>query len=836
MTSDKTPPAGGPITHRVEPISIEHEMKTSYINYAMSVIIGRAIPDVRDGLKPVHRKSLFAMWEMGNTSDKPTKKSARVVGEVMGKFHPHGDASIYDTIVKMAQPFSYRHMLVQGQGNFGSVDGDAAAASRYTEVRLFPYAEALLEDLDKETVRFIPNYDESLKEPTVLPSKIPNLLVNGTDGIAVGMATKMPPHNLREVCAAVIRYLDNPQVTVEDLMQVMPAPDFPTGGLLMGTEGARNIYSTGQGKLVVRGVANIEESEGGNRGDRIIVTELPYQMNKAQWIANIAEMVKDKKIDGISDIRDESDKEGIRVVFELRKGTMSPVILNNLYKNTALESSFWASNLAIVDGQPKILNLHALLGHFVQHRIEMIRRRSEFNLRKAQEKVHILDGLLVALSKIDLVIAAIRASDTVDNARNALIAKFGLDEPQANAILQMQLRRLAALEQQKITDEKKGLEAEITRFTTILSSEANIKDEIRRETAEISAKFGDARRTRIEIDTSDLSNEDLIEDKTVLVSLTTANYIKRTDLDTYRNQRRGGHGITGMATKEEDLVDSVFVAGMKDYLLCFTNIGRVYWLKVYQIPESSRVAKGKPIVNLLNVKDEVVTTVIPIREFRHDHYLLFATKFGQVIKIPQDKFDNPRSVGTNAIRLRENDQLVSVIQTDGTKEIVMTTRFGRSLRFHEKTVRVVARTAVGVRGMKMRGEDTIVAVTLLEKDHLLTISDVGFGKRTEFDDFMGHGRGTLGVRNMLLERDDNAVVIESRAVSAGDQIVVMTASGVVIRIRVGEIRIIGRGTKGVRIMRLDKGDRVVGVALVPADEINGGGEPTVPPADEQENS
>jgi DNA gyrase subunit A len=836
LTSDKTPPAGGPITHRVEPVSIEHEMKTSYINYAMSVIIGRAIPDVRDGLKPVHRKSLFAMWEMGNTSDKPTKKSARVVGEVMGKFHPHGDASIYDTIVKMAQPFSYRHMLVQGQGNFGSVDGDAAAASRYTEVRLFPYAEALLEDLDKETVRFIPNYDESLKEPTVLPSKIPNLLVNGTDGIAVGMATKMPPHNLREVCAAVTRYLDNPQVTVEDLMQVMPAPDFPTGGLLMGTEGARNIYSTGQGKLVVRGVANIEESEGGNRGDRIIVTELPYQMNKAQWITTIAEMVKDKKIDGISDIRDESDKEGIRVVFELRKGTMSPVILNNLYKNTALESSFWASNLAIVDGQPKILNLHALLGHFVQHRIEMIRRRSEFDLRKAQEKVHILDGLLVALSKIDLVIAAIRASDTVDNARSALIAKFGLDEPQANAILQMQLRRLAALEQQKITDEKKGLEAEITRFTTILSSEANIKDEIRRETAEIAAKFGDARRTRIEIDTSDLSSEDLIEDKTVLVSLTTANYIKRTDLDTYRNQRRGGHGITGMATKEEDLVDSVFVAGMKDYLLCFTNIGRVYWLKVYQIPESSRVAKGKPIVNLLNVKDEVVTTVIPIREFRHDHYLLFATKFGQVIKIPQDKFDNPRSVGTNAIRLRENDQLVSVIQTDGTKEIVMTTRFGRSLRFHEETVRIVARTAMGVRGMKLRGEDTIVAVTLLEKDHLLTISDVGFGKRTEFDDFRGHGRGTLGVKNMLLERDDNAVVIESRAVSAGDQIVVMTASGVVIRIRVGEIRIIGRGTKGVRIIRLDKGDRVVGVALVPADEINGGGEPTVPPADEQENS
>jgi DNA gyrase subunit A len=544
-------------------------------------------------------------------------------------------------------------------------------------------------------------------------------------------------------------------------------------------------------------------------------------VNKAQWIANIADMVKEKRIDGISDLRDESDKEGIRVVFELRKGTISPVILNQLYKLTALESSFWVINLAIVDNQPKTLTLHGLLECFVQHRIEVVRRRSEFDLKKAQEKVHILNGLLVALSKIDLVIAAIRASDTVDNARNALIAKFGLDEPQANAILQMQLRRLAALEQQKIIDEKKGFEVEITRLTAILSSEANIKDEIRRETAEIAAKFGDARRTRIEIDTSDLSSEDLIEDKTVLVSLTTANYIKRTDLDTYRKQRRGGHGITGMATKEEDLVDSVFVAGMKDYLLCFTNIGRVYWLKVYQIPESSRVAKGKPIVNLLNIKDEVVTTVIPIREFRHDHYLLFATKFGQVIKIPQDKFDNPRSVGTNAIKLRENDQLVSVIQTDGTKEIILTTRFGRSLRFHEKTVRIVARTAVGVRGMKLRGEDTIVAVTLLEKDHLLTISDVGFGKRTEFDDFRGHGRGTLGVKNMLLERDDNAVVIESRAVSAGDQIVVMTASGVVIRIRVDEIRIIGRGTKGVRIMRLDKGDRVIGVALVPAEMDNG---------------
>jgi DNA gyrase subunit A len=823
-----------PVIPRVEPVSIEQEMKTSYIDYAMSVIIGRAIPDVRDGLKPVHRRSLYAMWEMGNTSDKPTKKSARVVGEVMGKFHPHGDASIYDTIVKMAQPFSYRHMLVQGQGNFGSVDGDSAAASRYTEVRLSPYAETLLMDIDKETVSFVPNYDESLEEPVVLPAKIPNLLVNGSDGIAVGLATKMPPHNLREVCSAVRTYLDNPASSVEDFIRIMPGPDFPTGGVLMGIEGAKNVYATGQGRLIVRGVATIEESESGSRGDRIIVTELPYQVNKAQWITAIAEMVKEKRIDGITDIRDESDKEGIRVVFELRKGTMAPVILNNLYKHTSLESSFWAINYAIVDNQPKILTLHELLGQFVQHRIQVIRSRSEFDLKKAQEKVHILDGLLMALARIDEVIAAIRSSDTVDTARTVLISRFGLSEPQANAILQMQLRRLAALEQQKITDDKRGLEAEITRLLTILSSEANIRDEIRREIDEIAGKFGDARRTQIALDMSDLSTEDLIEDKTVLVSITIANYIKRTDIDSYRKQRRGGHGVTGMTIKEDDVVDSVFAAGMKDYLLCFTNTGRVYWLKVYQIPESSRVAKGKPIVNLLNLKDEMVTTVIPIREFAKDRYLLFSTRLGQAIKIPLDQFSFPRSVGTNAIRLRGDDQLVDVILTDGTKEIILTSRFGQSLRFHEDSIRTVGRNAQGVRGMKLRGGDTVVALTLLEKDHLLTISDVGFGKRTEFDDFRGHGRGTMGVRNMQLERD--AVVIASCAVLESDEILVMTASGIVIRTPVSEIRVIGRGTKGVRIMRLSENDRVVGIAVVPADVDEGqtnGMEPATPDAPDE---
>ncbi len=819
MTSDPDLPRDDAVTERVEEVSIEKEMKTSFIDYAMSVIIQRAIPDVRDGLKPVHRRSLFAMWEMGNTSDKPTKKSARVVGDVMGKYHPHGDASIYDTIVKMAQPFSYRHTLVEGQGNFGSVDGDAAAAQRYTEVRLRPYAEALLEDIEKETVPLVPNYDESLTEPVVLPAKIPNLLVNGTDGIAVGMATKMPPHNLREVCTAVVAYLDNPAITVEELMTSLPAPDFPTGGILMGVEGVRNIFTSGQGRLVVRGVATIEEPKSGSRNPRIIVSELPYQVNKAQWITAIADMVKNKRIEGISDIRDESDKEGIRVVFDLKKDAIPSVVLNNLYKNTQLESSFWAINYAIVENQPRLLNLPELLDHFVRHRIEIITKRSEFDLKKALEKVHILNGLLIALARIDDVIAAIRASETVEDARNALITRFGLDEPQANAILQMQLRRLAALEQKKIIDEKAGLETEIARRQHILSSEETIKAEIRRETMEVSEKFGDARRTQISLNFGDISNEDLIEDKTVLVSITTANYIKRTDIDVYRKQRRGGHGITGMTTKEDDVVDSIFTASLKDYLLCFTNTGRVYWLKVYQIPESSRVAKGKPIVNLLNLKDEVVTTVIPIREFAEDQHLLFATRLGQVIKIPLDQFSNPRSVGTNAIRLRGGDQLVEVILTDGNKEIILTSRFGQSLRFHEETVRTVGRTAQGVRGMKMKGGDTVVAVTLVEKDHLLTISDVGFGKRTEFDEFRGHGRGTMGVRNIQLERD--AVVIASCAVMDTDEIVVMTASGIVIRIHVNEIRVIGRGTKGVKIMRLDENDRIIGIAIVPQDDESG---------------
>jgi DNA gyrase subunit A len=824
LTSEEqgTDVPAGSAASRVIPITIEAEMKTSYINYAMSVIIGRAIPDVRDGLKPVHRRSLFAMWEMGNTSDKPTKKSARVVGDVMGKFHPHGDAAIYDTIVKMAQPFSYRYPLIEGQGNFGSIDGDSPAAMRYTEVRLESIAEELLKDIEKETVSFVPNFDESLNEPTVLPAKIPNLLVNGSSGIAVGMATNMPPHNLGEVCDAVCMCLEQPDSSVDDLLRILPGPDFPTGGVIMGREGIRAAYETGQGKVVVRGVAEIEER--GTKGDRIVITEIPFQVNKARLIEHVAGLVKEKKIEGISDIRDESDKEGLRVVIDLKKGIIPGIILNQLYKHTALESTFGIINLAIVDNQPRYLPLRELIDQFVLHRIEVIRRRSEFDRKKAEERVHILKGLLLALSRIDEVIAAIRASDTAETAKNTLQARFGLDEVQAQAILQMQLRRLAALEQQKILDEKNGLEQEIAQLSELLSEERNIRAEIRRELIAAKEKYGDSRRTQISASALSIDREDMIEDKKVLVSLTSLNYIKRMDIDTYRQQRRGGKGIIGMSTKDEDYVENVFIANTHDYLLCFTSNGRVYWLKVYEIPESARTSRGKAIVNLLNLQDEAVTTVIPVREFSHDRFLQFVTRLGQIIKIPLKEFSFPRSVGTNAIRLRENDQLVDVIMTDGSKEIILTSSFGQSLRFHENTVRTVGRNAQGVRGMKMRGGDTVVAITLLEKDHLLTISDAGFGKRTEFDDFRGHGRGTMGVRNIQLER--NAVVIASCAVAVTDEIIVMTASGIVMRTAVSEIRIIGRGTKGVRIMRLDENDRVVGIAVVPPDIDNGdSGEP-----------
>jgi len=799
----------------VVPVNIEEEMKSCYIDYAMSVIIGRAIPDARDGLKPVHRRTLYAMWEMGNTSDKPYKKSARVVGDVMGKYHPHGDSAIYDTLVKMAQPFSYRYMLVDGQGNFGSIDGDSAAAMRYTEARLTKVSEELLTDIEKETVDFVPNFDESLKEPDVLPARVPNLLVNGSSGIAVGMATNMPPHNLREVCEATCRIIDEPGISTEELMRIMPGPDFPTGGVIMGTDGVRDAYLTGRGKCVVRGIAEIEE-EG--RTPQIIITEIPFQVNKARLIEHIANLVRDKRIEGISDIRDESDRDGMRVVIDLKKGVAPQVVLNFLYKHTALESSFGIINLAIVDRQPRTLNLKELIQEFLKHRVDVVRRRSEFDLRKTEERMHILRGLLIALDNIDAVVATIRASQTTEEALAALVARFALDEVQADAILKMQLRRLAALEQQKILDERDALAKEIERLTAILASEASILAEIRKELIDISARYGDERRTRIGYAAEAFDKEDLIEDKPMLVSLTSSNYIKRIDLDTYRNQRRGGRGIIGMATKDDDGVENVFVANMHDCLLCFTDRGKVYWLKVYDLPEGQRTGKGKALVNLLNLDGgERVTAVIPVREFGSDHFLFFATRGGTVAKMALDEFSRPRQTGINAINLRDGDELVDVKATDGNQELILTTRFGQSLRFHEEAVRPVRRNAMGVRGIRLRHGDALQAVSVVENDHLLTITEQGFGKRTDFDEFRGHGRGTMGVRNIVVDVRGGSV-IGSMAVSDDDEIIVMSASGIVIRTKVSEISIQKRGTRGVRIMKLDEGDRVIGFTILDAED------------------
>ena len=826
MTSD---PAGLSAGRRV-PVEIEDEMKVSFIDYAMSVIIGRAIPDARDGLKPVHRRTLYAMWDMGNTHDRPYKKSATVVGEVMGKYHPHGDAAIYDTLVKMAQSFAYRTPLVDGQGNFGSVDGDAAAAMRYTEVRLTRAAEELLKDLEKETVPFGPNFDESLKEPLVLPSRLPNLLINGSNGIAVGVATTMLPHNPGEACRAVTAYLDDPSITVDELVKVLPAPDFPTGGIIMGTAGIREAYQTGRGKCVVRGVAEITDDE---KNPTILITEIPFQVNKARLVEDIAGLVKEKRIEGISDIRDESDKEGIRVVIELKKGAMPGVVLNQLYKHTPLETSYGIIHYAIVDGQPRVLSLTDLLREFVNHRMNMVRRRTQFDLRKAQERVHILEGLLLALASIDAVIAAIRAAESAERAKIDLTSRFALDEVQADAILKMQLRTLAGLERKKIRDEHDEVKKEILRLSEILSDDAHIRAEIRREMQEMAAAFGNERRTRISGESQDLTKEDLIEDRPMLVSLTGENYIKRMALETYRKQHRGGRGIMGMATKEEDLVEDAFVANMLDYLLCFTNLGRIFWLKVYDIPEAVRTAKGKPIVNLLNLEDEKVTNVIPVREFRETHFLIFATKTGKVVKIPLAEFARPRPSGLNAFTLREGDELVDVKVTDGERDLILTTRRGRSLRISEKTIPMRHRNAMGVIGIRVRPSDVLQSLTVVEHAHLLTITDAGHGKRTEFDEFRGHGRGTMGVINIRMDYENG--VVAARSVSPGDEIIVMSSAGNVMRTKVDEVSIQKRNTRGVRIMNLEEGDRIVGVAVVRPDTEgeNGtppGSQPQVPPS------
>ncbi len=811
-------------THKTVSINIEDEMKNCFIDYAMSVIIGRAIPDVRDGLKPVHRRILYAMFhDEGNTSDKAYKKSAKAVAATMGNYHPHGDSAIYDTLVKMAQPFSYRYTLVDGQGNFGSIDGDSAAAMRYTEARLTKAAESLLEDIDKETVDFVPNFDESSQEPDVLPSRIPNLLVNGTTGIAVGMATNMMPHNLGEVCDLVDAYIDNPEMSLEEMMKILPAPDFPTGGKIMGTDGIVNAYQTGQGKVVLRGIAEIEERKKGF--EQIVITEIPYQVNKAAMIEKIAELVKSKVIEGISDIRDESDKDGIRVIIELKQNTQANVVLNLLYKHTQLESAFGIINLAIVDKKPKILSLAELLQHFIAHRVDVVRRRSQFDLRKAEVRMHILSGLLKALDMIDVVIATIRASLEVSVAQEALVSKLGFSEAQADAILKMQLRRLAALEQQKILDETASLQLVIDKLTWILSSEENILSVLKTETTEIRDAYADERRTQIDYTANtDFNVMDLSPDEQTLVMLTTQDYIKRVPLDLYRQQKRGGRGVIGMTTKDEDSVDKVFMASTHDYLLCFTNKGRVYWLRVYEIPEGSRTSKGKAIVNLLNLTDEEVSAVIPMRDFDAEKNLLYATKKGRVGKFSQDLFSRPRTGGIIGITLLDGDELVDVVVTGGSSDVVLTTAFGQALRFAEDEVRATGRGTQGVIGIRLKYEgDYVCALTLVETQYLLMITDKGYGKRTEFDAFMGHGRGTQGVKS-IVANFERGKVVSSLAVSDDDQVIITTAAGVVLRTQASDISIQGRGTQGVRVIRVDSGDKVTGVAIVPPEED----EPTLP--------
>ena len=836
MTSENPNPGAGAgepeeimgvTTHRVQPTNLEEEMKTCFIDYAMSVIIGRAIPDVRDGLKPVHRRILYAMYhDESNTSDKPYKKSAKAVAATMGNYHPHGDVAIYDTIVKMAQPFSYRYPLVDGQGNFGSIDGDSAAAMRYTEARLTKTAECLLEDIDKETVDFSPNFDESSLEPDVLPSRIPNLLVNGSIGIAVGMATNMLPHNLGEVCDLVNAYIDKPDMNLEEMMKYLPAPDFPTGGIIMGTDGVKNAYLTGQGKVTVRGVCEIEERK--KNFEQIIITEIPYQVNKAEMLKKMAELVKDKIIEGIADIRDESDKDGIRVVIEMKQNVQANIVLNQLYKHTALESSYGVINLAIVEKTPKILSLADLLRHFISHRAKVVRRRSEFELRKANERMHILSGFLKALDMIDTVIQTIRNSPDVAEAQDALVNKLGFSVPQADAILKMQLRRLAALEQKKIVDEADELQLTINKLQWILESEEHILGVVKEETSQVRDAYGDKRRTRIDYSANtDFDVLDFIEEKPTLVMLTEQNYIKRVPLDVYRQQKRGGRGVAGITTKEEDSVSKVFTASTHDSLLCFTNKGRAYWLKVYDIPEGTRTAKGKAIVNLLNLTDEDVSAVIPLREYKEDHYFLYATKSGRIGKMSQELFSRPRQGGINGITLLEGDELVTVLSTNGNAEVVLTTAFGQSLRFNESEVRATGRGSQGVIGIRMKFDgDRLCGVTLVENETLLLVTDRGFGKRTKYEEFNGHGRGTQGVRS-IAANFERGPVIAALGVSDSDEIIITTAAGVVMRTAVSAISVQGRAAQGVRVIKPDAGDTVRSVTVVPRDDETeaGAGEP-----------
>lgn len=816
MTDSKTPNTPAEPGEKIIPRMIVQEMKTSYLDYSMSVIVGRALPDVRDGLKPVHRRVLFGMYEMGVLHNKAYKKSARIVGDVMGKYHPHGDSAIYETMVRLAQDFSLRYPLVQGQGNFGSVDGDNAAAMRYTEARLNKLAEEILQDIDKETVDFVPNYDGSLEEPSVLPSKAPNLLLNGSSGIAVGMATNIPPHNMNETCEAIIKTIDNPDISVEELMQAIPAPDFPTGGIIMGTLGLRDAYRTGRGKITVRAKSTIEEHK--NR-QSIIITEIPYMVNKAQLIETIAELVNDKKVTGISDIRDESDRDGMRIVIELKSGANADVVLNQLYTHSRLQETFSFNMLALVGNEPRTLSLKDIISHFISHRKEMVTKRTRFDLRVAEDRAHILEGLITALNHIDEVVKLIRGSKSAEDAKQALMDDYSLSDKQAQAILDMTLRRLTSLEQNKIKDEHADLLKLIKELHDILASETRIFGLIKAEMLELKEKYGDARRTQVlSTELGNVDMESLIKPEDMVITITHAGYVKRLPQDTYRQQKRGGKGITAAETKEEDFVEKLFTANTHDSLLCFTTKGKVHWIKVYQLPEAGRYAKGSAIVNLLQLdQGEKITTVIPVKEFDKTKYLFMVTRNGTVKKTSLADFSNPRKGGIIAIGLDEKDELVSVLFTDGNSQVIIATEQGNAVKFHEKNVRPMGRAAGGVIGVKLRDDRVVCATVADDSKTLLTITEKGYGKRTPISDYRLTARGGVGVINIKIT-DKNGKVVAAEQVSDTDEVMLISHSGILIRTPVAGISTIGRNTQGVRIMKLDDNDRVISLTTIAPEE------------------
>ncbi len=794
------------------PVNIEEEMKVSYLDYAMSVIIGRALPEVRDGLKPVQRRILYAMFREGLLPGRKYSKSAGVVGEVLKKYHPHGDTAVYDAMVRLAQDFNMRYMLVDGQGNFGSIDGHRAAAYRYTEARLAKIAEELLADIDKETVDFIPNFDETTEEPKVLPSKIPNLIVNGAAGIAVGMATNIPPHNLGEVIDSLVMLLEDPAVTVERLMTAIKGPDFPTGGIIHGTGGIKDAYATGRGLIKIRAKARIEREHRG--GENIIISEMPYQVNKARLIEKIAELVREKHIEGISDIRDESDRDGIRVVIELKRGEMAEVILNNLYKHTQMETTFGIIMLALVNGQPHVLGLKKVLNHFLQHRRDVILRRTRFELRKAEERAHILEGLKIALDHLDEIIALIRASKSPEEARQGLIAGYALTEVQAQAILDMKLQRLTGLEREKIVNEYKETLKEIERLKAILGSEALVAKIIKDELIEIRTKYADERRTEITEETREITIEDLITEEEMVITLSHTGYIKRNPLSAYRSQRRGGKGLIGMETKEEDFVEQLFIGSTHDYMLFFSNLGRLYWLKTYQIPEAGRAAKGKALINLLQLAEgEHISTALPVRDFK-EGYLIMITKKGTVKKTALSAYSNPRGKGIIAVSLDKGDELIGVRKTNGKNDIIIGSRNGLAIKFNEDDVRDMGRSARGVRGIRLvEGDEVVAAEVAEEKTCILTVAENGFGKRTRIEDYPLQGRGGKGVISIKLT-EKGGKVVGLLQVRDEDEVVMITSAGKLIRTTAENISVHGRNTQGVKLMDTAEEDKIVSIAKV----------------------